>query len=204
MANLTNSAVIDRAKELKLAFSCLVKKYSNMIVKKIVLISVFSFSYLLLKAEIGESIVPTRWDLCWHLVRWGRYYWLARVRKRPRMFVFSLFAFSTFMKSWMLYLGNRSYSYTLCGCRGFIYVYFLQTIYICHLRRTNVWKKNQWNILNGFQYKIKHLYFYMPRMNVNYYYRDICNRPEQIEKFELLVTNNTKSQQLSQILRSLI
>lgn len=44
----------------------------------------------------------------------------------------------------------------------------------------------------------------MPRMNVNYYYRDICNRPEQIETFELLVTNNTKSQQLSQILRSLI
>lgn len=29
-----NSAVIDRAKELKLAFSCLVKKYSIMILKK--------------------------------------------------------------------------------------------------------------------------------------------------------------------------
>lgn len=29
----------------------------------------------------------------------------------------------------------------------------------------------------------------MPRMNVNYYYRDICNRPEQIEKFELLVVS---------------
>lgn len=140
MANLTNSAVIERAKELKLAFSCLVKKYSIMIVKKICL-NLCLFIYLLLKAEIGESIVPTRWDLCWHLFRWGRYYWLARVWKCPRMFVFSLFAFSTFMKSWMLYLGNRSYSYTFCGCRGFIHVYFLQTIYICHLRRTNVWKK---------------------------------------------------------------
>lgn len=142
MANLTNSAVIDRAKELKLAFSCLVKKIFKHDSEKNCL-NLCLFIYLLLKAEIGESIVPTRWDLCWHLVRWGRYYWLARVWKRPRMFVFSLFAFS-----WMLYLGNRSYSYTLCGCRGFIYVYFLQTIYICHLRRTNVWK--QWNILNGF------------------------------------------------------
>lgn len=55
-----------------------------------------------------------------------------------------------------------------------------------------------------FNNEIKNLYFYMPWMNVNSYYRDICNRPEQIEKIELLVTNNTKSQQLSQILRSLI
>lgn len=55
-----------------------------------------------------------------------------------------------------------------------------------------------------FNNEIKHLYFHMPWMNVNSYYRDICNRPEQIENFELLVTNNTKSQQLSQILRSLI
>lgn len=60
-----NSAVIERAKELKLAFSCLVKKYSNMIVKKIVLISVFSFIYcsnqrlvnlLFLRGEICADI----------------------------------------------------------------------------------------------------------------------------------------------------
>lgn len=60
-----NSAVIERAKELKLAFSCLVKKYSNMIVKKIVLISAFSFIYcskqrlvnlLFLRGEICADI----------------------------------------------------------------------------------------------------------------------------------------------------
>lgn len=60
-----NSAVIERAKEFKLAFSCLVKKYSNMIVKKIVLISVFSFIYcskqrlvnlLFLRGEICADI----------------------------------------------------------------------------------------------------------------------------------------------------
>lgn len=62
MANLTNSAVIDRAKELKLAFSCLVKKYSNMIVKKIVLISVFSFIYC--SKQILVNLLFLQGEIC--------------------------------------------------------------------------------------------------------------------------------------------
>lgn len=43
-----------------------------------------------------------------------------------------------------------------------------------------------------FNNEIRNLYFYMPWMNVNSYYRDICNRPEQIKKIG--VTSNKQYQ----------